>query len=369
MRVVPVARRMLFSSRRRALLGVLGVAAALVMALSLDAVFAGATRQVSRYIDSSPADVIVSENGVRTIHMSVSVLSDSVVADVAELAGVAWTEPILFTSDSVESDSGGRRPSYVFGYGPGGQGGPASVVAGVEPGPGELVLDESAASGLGIEVGDRVRILGRAWRVSGLTTGMTSIVNTTVYVRYDDLGDLLGRKGTASYILVGSTGDPERLAREIEEATGQTAQTRPRFSAEERAIVREMSTDLMLIMSVAAFIVALAVIGLTLYASVLSRLRDIGVMKALGSNASRISRIVLAQAVWTTSIALAVAVALTYTIGAVVAALAPDIDLVVEASSVARIGIAAAAISMVAAVIPIFRVARVDPASVFRRPS
>ena len=367
--MVPVARRMLFANRRRALLGVLGVAVALVMALTLDGIFAGSTRQVSRYIDSSPADVIVSEEGVRTIHMSVSVLAGSMVETIADLPGVAWAEPILFASDSVESASGARRPSYVFGYQPGGRGGPASLVAGAEPGPGELVLDESAASELDVRVGGEVQTLGQTWRVSGLTTGMTSIVNTTAYVQYEGLAELLGRQGTASYVLVGSAGDPDRVVGEIAQATGQTAQTRARFSAEERAIVREMSTDLMLIMSAAAFAVALAVIGLTLYASVLSRLRDIGVMKALGSGRARTTRLVLVQAVWTTVIALALAVALTYVIGAIVAAAAPDIDLVVEALSVVRIGITAVVISLVGAIAPLFRVWRVDPASVFRRSS
>lgn len=367
--MVPVARRMLFANRRRTLLGVLGVAVALVMALALDGIFAGATRQVSRYVDSSPADVIVSEQGVRTIHMSVSVLDGSVVETIADVPGVAWAEPILFAGDSVESASGSRRPSYVFGYQPGGRGGPASLIAGAEPGPGELVLDESAAVELGVAVGDQVSTLGATWLVSGLTTGMTSIVNTTAYVRYDDLADLLGRQGTASYVLVGSEGDPDLVATEIGQATGQTAQSRALFSAEERAIVREMSTDLMLIMSVAAFVVALAVIGLTLYASVLSRLRDIGVMKALGSGRGRITKLVLAQAAWTTFMALALAVALTYLIGAVVAELAPDIDVVVEANSVMRIGITAVVISLVGAIAPLFRVWRVDPASVFRRAS
>jgi putative ABC transport system permease protein len=367
--MVPVARRMLFSNRRRAVLGVLGVAVALVMALALDSIFAGTTRQVSRYIDSSAADVFVSEKGVRTIHMSVSVLADSVLDTITELPGVAWAEPILFSSDSVQSDLGDRRASYVIGYEPGGRGGPATIVSGEEPEANELVLDESAATALSVQVGDTVETLGRTWQISGLTTGMTSITNTTAYVRYDDLAAALGRQGTPSYVLVGTRGDADEVALEIEEATGQTAQTRPRFSAEERAIVRQMSTDLMLIMSVAAFVVALAVVGLTLYASVLSRLRDIGVMKALGSDGLRVSQLVLTQAAWTVSIAMAIAVALTYSIGAIVAALAPDIDLVVEARSVARIGIAAVFVGLVGAIAPIFRVSRVDPASVFRRAS
>lgn len=367
--MVPVSRRMLFSNRRRALLGVLGVAVALVMALALDAIFAGTTRQISRYIDVSPADIFVSQKGVRTIHMSISVVADATVEAIEELPGVVWAEPILFTGDAVESASGDRRPSYVFGYQVGGRGGPAVLVAGSEPGPGELVLDDSAANAFGVEVGDSVETLGRSWRVSGLTTGMTSIVNTSVFVRYDDLAELLGRKGAPSYVLVGSDGDAGAVAERIEAATGQTAQTRPRFSSEERAIVRQMSTDLMQIMSVAAFIVALAVIGLTLYASVLSRLRDIGVMKALGAGAPRITRLIVAQAGWTMGAALVTAVALTYLTGVIVAATAPDIDLVVEASSMVRVGLGAAIIALAGAVAPLIRVWRVDPSSVYRRAS
>ena len=54
--MVPTARRMLLTDRRRAVLGMLGVAVALVMAMTLDGIFVGSTRQVSRYIDTSPAD-------------------------------------------------------------------------------------------------------------------------------------------------------------------------------------------------------------------------------------------------------------------------------------------------------------------------
>ena len=93
--MVPVARRMLFTDRRRAVLGVVGVAIALVMVLALDGIFAGTTRQVSRYIDTSPADVFVSQEGVRTIHMAISAIPARVVDRVSKVRGVAWAEPVL----------------------------------------------------------------------------------------------------------------------------------------------------------------------------------------------------------------------------------------------------------------------------------
>jgi len=367
--LVPVARRMLFTDRRRALLGVAGVVIALVMALTLDGIFAGTTRQVSRYIDTSPADVFVSQEGVRTIHMAISVVPVAVADEIRQLPGVDWAEPILFSSDALRTP-GGRRPSYVIGYEPGGQGGPQTLVEGRDPDAGEMVIDDSAATALDIVVGDQVEVLGAAWTVSGLTTGMTSIVNTSVYVTFDDLATVLGSPGVASYILIGTEGDPGAVANSIEAAIpGVESQTRTRFSAEERSVVREMSTDLLNIMSLAALLVGLAVIGLVLYATVLSRLREIGVMKALGLGRIGVSRLVLIQAMWTVMTAFVLAVAATFGIGAIVAAVAPDIDVVVETGSLLRAGIGSIIVAAVGVILPVIRVWRVDPATVFRRPS
>ncbi len=367
--MVPTARRMLWTDRRRAVLGILGVAVALVMALTLDGIFVGSTRQVSRYIDTSPADVFVSQQGVRTMHMSVSVLPLELADRIESVPGVEWAEPILFTSEALQGETG-RRPTYVFGYQPGGWGGPQLLIEGSEPDPGELVADDAAATALGIQIGDQVEVMGRTWTVSGLTTGMTSIINTAVFVRYDDLAPVMGRTATASYMLVGTDGDSDGVAARIRsELSGVEVLTRPRFSAEERALVREMSTDLMSIMSIAAFLVGLAVIGLVLYATVLAKLRELGVMKALGLNRLGVTRLVFTQAAWTVTAAVIAAVAITALIAVLVGAVTPDIDIAIAPGSVLRTAIAAVIVGLVGAFVPLQRVLRIDPATVFRRPT
>ena len=366
--MVPIARRMLLTDRRRALLGVAGVAVALVMVLALEGIAAGSTRQISRYIDTSPADVFVSQKGVRSIHMSISVLPADVVDQIAAIPGVAWSEPILLVGDSVRA-SRVRRPAYVIGYSPGEPGGPPVVVEGTEPGPGEIVIDDRAAAMLGVRIGDQVDVMGRSWSVSGVTTGMTSIVNTIVYVRYEDLGTVLGRPSSASYVLVGTDGGPAEVAADIERATGHTAQTRPSLSAEERSLVRQMSTDLMNVMAVASLVVGLAVIALVLSATVLSRLKDIGIMKALGLGRAGVTRLVLGQALATVAAAFVLAVGLTVGLGAGVARLTPDIDLVIESASLIRAAVGSLVVALAGAALPLLRVWRVDPATVFRSAS
>ena len=361
----PVGRRNLFSERRRAFLGIAGVSVAMLMVIALDGIFAGAMREVTRYIDSSEADVFVSQRGVRTIHMSSSSIPLAAVDRIRGLPGVRWDDPILYDSGALMSLDE-RVLTYLIGYVPGRPGGPASFVAGEEPGPGEVVLDERAAETLGLGVGDRVETLGRSWRVSGLTTGMTNIVNSVSYLRLDDFADARDVEDLASYVLVGAS-DPDGLAGRIESATDLTAQSRARFSAEERLRIKDMSTELMQIMTLAAFLIGLAVIGLTLYAATLARLREIGVMKALGARPRRLGAVVLSQAAWTVGIALVAAVTLALGLGWVSGRVAATIPLVVELPSVVRTGAGAALLGALGAVGPLYKVSRVDPATVFRR--
>ena len=56
------------------MLAINGVGASPVLVLVLDGIFAGAMRQVSAYIRSSPADVFVAQEDVRTMHMTQSAL-------------------------------------------------------------------------------------------------------------------------------------------------------------------------------------------------------------------------------------------------------------------------------------------------------
>jgi putative ABC transport system permease protein len=363
---VPVGRRGLFAERRRAFLGIAGVAVALLLMLALDGIFAGATRQLTRYIDTSAADVFVSQSGVRTMHMSSSAVPLDAVQQIRSLPGVAWAEPILYQSGSLAA-ADARQIAYLVGYVPGAAGGPPTLASGTAPGPGEIVVDDRAGSAMGLRIGDRLTALGRPWRVSGFSAGLTNISNTVAFVRFDDFAAATGTEGVASYILVGARNTAGDVARAIEDATGLTAQTRARFSVEESSIVKDMSADLMKIMTAAAFLIGLAVVGLTLYAATLARLHEIGVMKALGARPRRLAGVILSQAAWTIGPAIVVAVGLAYALAAVVSRVSANVSVVIEPASILRATAGAALLGALGAVAPLVKVGRTDPATVFRR--
>ncbi|MFA5786092.1 MAG: ABC transporter permease [Actinomycetota bacterium] len=367
MRGVPVGRRNLLSEWRRAFLGIAGVATAILLVLALDGLFAGAMNQITRIIDTSPADVFVAQRGVRNMHMATSAIPASEVEAIRRMPGVRWADPILYDTDAVVGKTAARQLSYVIGYLPGRAGGPVKIARGHEPGPGEIVIDQRAASRLGVTLGGQVRTLGASWRVSGFTTGLVNIVNSVSYVRLGDFEAARGIRGVVSFVLVGAAGNPETLAGHISTELDLSALSRPRFSAQERRVVSDMSTDLMRIMTIAAFSIGLAVIGLTLHAATLSRLREIGVMKALGARSGRLSRIVLSQAGWTIGAGVAFAVPLTAALGWAVLRATGNVTLALTAGSVIRAAGGAVVLGGIGAVAPLLMIARVDPMTVFRR--
>ena len=363
---VAVGRRNLFSKRRRGLLGVAGTAAALLLVLAVGAVFDGAMRQITRYIDTQPVQLFVSQPGVRNLHMASSSVPLDGLEAIEAIPGVRSVAPILFAQDGLETDVG-RRLSYVIGYVLGSAGGPAEVQTGAEPGPGEIVLDETTAASLGAGLGDPVDALGTSWRVSGLVSELSNIANGAAFVRLEDFAAARGLPDTASYLLVRTDRDPESVATAIERATGLEATTREAFSASERELVSDMIGDILRILTAAAWLVGFAVVALTLYAATRSRLRDIGVMKALGAGRAALSRVVLTQAAWSVGAALVAAAALTVGVGSLLARTSSSVSMVLEPGELLRVAVISVVVGAAASIAPLVKVSRVDPASVFRR--
>jgi len=327
-------------------------------------------RQLTGYLDATRADLVVSQAGVTTMHMSASVLRPDITDRVREIPGVAWAEAIRYTTGMVGSPSG-QSASYVIGYDPAARhAGPSRLVTGRAPARGEAVLDRQAADQLAVAIGQQVRILGRPFRLVGLSTGGTNIANTTVFIATSDFARLRGP--TQAYVLVGAEHgvDLGMLRARLEGIPpGNTVQTREQFADSERRIVTDMSADLLRIMSGIGFAIALAVIALSLFNVTVAKTREYGVVKALGASPGRLAATVAAQAAWSVLLALAAATTLALLLALVIGRLNPALTMWIAPGSVARTGLGALLVGMAGAVLPIRRVLRVDPAASFRRPT
>ncbi len=161
---------------------------------------------------------------------------------------------------------------------------------------------------------------------------------------------------------------PDGVASAIErQVPDVTAQTRAGFATQERRLVMDMSADVISIMDAIGFVVGLAVVALTVYVATLARRREYGTLKALGARSGVLYRVVLAQAGLSVAAGFLVGLAFTGLLAFVVPQTGLNLALSVSASSIAKVGLFAALIAGLAAVLPIRQVSGVDPAIVFRR--
>lgn len=364
---VPVGRRLLFTEHRRASLTVLGVSAALLLVLLLQGIFAGAIERVTYYLRTSPADVFISQRGVETMHMSASALPADTVSRVQAVPGVAWASAIGYATGPVAGPRG-RQLTYVIGYDTTtGRGGPASLVAGRAPRPGEVVLDKDAADSLGLRIGGTASILGAPLRVSGLSAGGTSITNTTVFV---GTGDLARIRGTTpvGYVLVNARGvTAAELAGRLRSARPDvTVQTKEQFVDSETRVVTDMSANLLRLMSVIGLLIALAVIALGLLTATLSQLPDYAILKALGASTVRLAGTVAIQVVWTVTLAAIVAAAAGLVVAWALSLAATSLQVRITLASVGQLAGWAFAAGLLAALWPLRRIATLDAITAFR---
>jgi putative ABC transport system permease protein len=365
-----LAQRNLFQSPTRLAIASGGVALALTLILALDAIVLGAERQITAYMDHSGADIFVAQSGVSTMHMTASWIPASVVADVRQVEGVAEASPVLYLG-AMMAVGQERAAVYLIGLPSDARLGiPWRVVAGSPiPAQGEVVIDQSIAGQAGVGIGDQITILGQTLTIRGLSRGTVNLTNSIAFISAADFATIRNNAQTVSYVLVKARpgADPAALAQAIEaRIPGVTASTLATFTAQERRVVKDMSTDIVTIMNSVGVVIGLAVMALTVYTATLARRAEYGVLKALGARNRQLYRVVLAQAMLSVVLGLALALLITAGLVLVVPRLNPSLTLALSAAALLKVASVALIISGLAAILPIRQIAGLDPAVVFR---
>ena len=362
---VPVTRRQLASARGRSVAGIFGIAAGILLILALQAIFAGLEARLTAFVDATGADVVVAQRGVTAMHGSESSLRASAVSEIERVPGVRSARSIVFVWTTIRS--GKRRAiSYLIGESPGPP--VPSLVSGRPPRRGEIVLDRGTLRQLDAGVGERVKALGRSWRVSGEVDGTASIMSAVALVEPHELSEALRAPDAVSFVFVYSDGvAPATLARRVEaEVPGVSAETRVEFTAAERRVVSDNTTEIVRGMVSVGFVVGLAVAALVAFVMALAQMRDYAVLRALGLSLRGALRLLLAQVATLVVVAFALALALMLAFAYVAPKLSPTLVVEVQTAEVLRTAALVGAMALGAALLPVLRVAHVAPSSAFR---
>lgn len=368
--MIRLAFRNLFQNKIRLVISVGGVAMALLLILSLDAIFAGVEKQVTAYMDNSGADIFVSQSGVENMHMAASSLPVIDLDKVKGISGVQAVTPIHYTTNMVVIGTE-RNLAYIIGLPENAEmGGPWKISTGSSHvNLGEAIIDRNVAEKTGVSIGDDVEILGRNFKVVGLSEETASLINSVAFISIADFAAVRGSPETISYLLVKvKPGEsPKDVVERIQTQVGDvTVQVTSDFATQERRVVKDMSTDVINIMNLIGFFIGLAVMALTIYTATLARRAEYGVLKALGARNGHLYQAVLAQALFSVVIGFGVGVVFTWLLSAIIPRLGLNLTLIINGVSLLKVGAVSLVIAGFSALLPIQQIAGLDPAMVFR---
>lgn len=364
-----LAWRNLLQSRTQFILGVGGVALALLLMLSLDALLAGSEEDLVAYIEQSGADIFVSQEGVKNMHMASSAITLRDMSLAEHAAGVVSASPILFTTGIVKTGQADVL-AYVIGFDPDEPlGGPQQILAGTAVlDKDQVIIDEAVARAQNLELGGEVDILGHTFTIVGFTRGLTNIVNSISFIHIQDFQALRGDEAISYALLdVAANSDLQAVAAEINGRNDHVlALSTADFSREERQIIKDMSVEILNIMNFSGFLIGLTVTALTLYTSTLRKRQEYGVLKAIGAKNRHLYMVVAIQAALSLVLGFVAAIGLVWMLGQAVPLFVPGMGLTLTQTGVIRVLAASLIIGVVAALVPAWQLAQLDPTQVFR---
>jgi predicted lysophospholipase L1 biosynthesis ABC-type transport system permease subunit len=273
--------------------------------------------------------------------------------------------------------AGRRTPIQVMAYDSAGA--PRLATGRAIVGPRELVLDERLARLDGIRVGNEVDVLDRKLTVVGLSADTDIFFSPFAFLTYDELIDLylesdvpgaMGGAPLLSFLLVEPKpgADIAAIRAAIErQVDGVDVYQPAELAASDVELGRQFFGAVLNLLIAIAWLASVLAIGLTMYAAVIDRRRDFGVIRALGVGSWGLTKEVLIEALVICALAFPIAVLLAVGAAAVIEAANPTYRLVtLYPPVIVRGGVAALAAALAGALLPVRRLRALEPDLVFK---
>lgn len=315
-------------------------------------------------VQHNSADVLV-YNVASKRNLQASRLDPSVVEKVRAVPGVAAAGPIGQTTLSANVGRGLSDLS-LFGYEPGQPGGPARIVSGRAPGPGEALVDRSDEPN-GFRIGATIVVepTGQTLRIVGYTEGSRFNAAPTAYTPMGTYRAIVtAANPRAPFVpdtLVGVEADPGTSTSSVAAAIDAAVpgvEALPRAEAVASIPgVSSITASFDLIVGI-TFVIVAVVTGFFFLILTVQKLRVFAGLRALGATSRYLVASVLTQVA---AVVVAGVAAATAMLAGAAAVSSPAFPLAVNTRLVLLSALAVLGSSVAASVLAVRRVARVDP--------
>ena len=343
----------------RTFIGVLAVGVEVALVVLIVGLTSGLLTETAKRIEGIGADIMLQPPAASIlIGVSNSPMPIKIGEKLAELKQVQAVAPALLQFNStggVDVVYGIDRDSFRAV-----SGGFVFLEGHDMEGPDDLLVDDWAAKGKHITLGQTYKLFNHDWHVAGIVEHGKG---ARLFVPILTLQDLVGQHDKASIFLVKCT-RPEHTEDVMEEirhvVPGYTVRPLKDFlSLMTSTNIPGLQTfiDAMIGLAVA---IGLLVIFLTMYTTVLERTRDIGVLKSLGANRWFVVRALLTESAALCVLGIIAGIGLSYAIRAAFLAGFPTLSILITPGWIFRAGVIALFGAVVGASYPAWMASRKD---------
>ena len=365
--MVPIARRNLLADKVKLLVAVGGVTLAIVLIIVVHSLYQGVRREMDAFIRDLPGDVWVVQQGTTDLVFSNSHLPEDAALPIRKVEGVRQVHSLNGRLMAFEVE-GREVRTYVMALDFAGGSG---IAEGEEfvPEQGTIILDHTFAKQAGLSEGDELKFGEESFTVAEVRGIGNVLVTQFAFITPEAYRALFDVPGAVNYFLVSVDAGvaPENVIEPIAEVVpGSAVYTTDAFAGRASEKGTGDFLPIIRVILVISFIVGLAVLSLVIYSATIERAREYAIMKVIGASPLGLYRIVISQSIFIAVVGFGAGVGLAFGFNEVAGDLVPQFITYIRPRDIALVFGITILMSLVASYLPINRVARVEPASVFR---
>lgn len=367
--MIAIGLKNLLKDKTKFIATVTGVALSTLMVLALIGVYFGIT-SASRSIPlSAGADYWVVQRGMQNLFNSTSILPAHQERQLHNLPGVNKVVPIISDTTGVASGKQTITADVVGFDTTSGIGRSGTIYSGTAHiAQGQTIIDRVIAHQLKLSLGSKLTIGDKTFTVAGITTGTNLLEFQYIYIPFNDAVAAFSRPDVVSYYFIKSTEPKSNLQSQVQRILPSADVKTANDIA--NGTVNVSKTDFAPIIGLLVMIglaVATVVIGLTIYMSTMEHAGEYGILKAVGVSSSKLRQIVLQQTLVSSVTGFAVGLVLYFLVRALAFYAMPEVDLNVAPQYYAYFFVLMMFAGVVASLLPVRKINRIDPAEAFNR--
>ncbi len=365
-----LARKNLFQEKLKFVISIAGVSFSIMLMVTLLGIYFGMSDQFVRYVQKTPADLVVTQEGVKDMFIGTSIIQDNIQEKIKNIKGVEEVAGIIQIKASFEKH-GVRSVLTLTTYEDDSQiGKPWDLVSGtLKITDNQIILGEDFLKKNNLKLNDTIQIYDTDFTIAG-TIERSSFINAYYgFITKSKGKELIKVPNITNYLFISISdkSDVDVAMAEIEKLSSNiNVIKKSEFINLNLNVLEETFLPIVMAIVVIGFLVGTAIIGLTIYTATLDKQTEFGVLKAIGMNNFKFYKLLLQQSLMFSAFGIFFGILCSFIVREILKISIPFLEVKIDANILIFIIATSLFMSALSVLIPAKRIANIDPAVVFK---